>query len=128
MKKIFFYASLKSMKEGVGSGVGSGSVCQRYGSGDPEPDPDPHQIVTDPQHCCKDIFKVTVGSGSGATFTSKRKVRIRTHLLSQQIFCLAATCLKEVLHKSSYDVITFFSFYTLTRERKDTADYQHSVT
>jgi hypothetical protein len=43
----FFFASLKSMKKGVGSG--SESIGQRYGSGDPEPDP--HQNVTDPQHC-----------------------------------------------------------------------------
>jgi hypothetical protein len=35
------------MKKGVGSGVGSGSISERYGSGDP----DPHQNVTDPQHC-----------------------------------------------------------------------------
>jgi len=47
MKKILFLASLKSVKKGVGSGVRSGSISQRYGSGDP----DPHQIVTDPQHC-----------------------------------------------------------------------------
>jgi hypothetical protein len=33
MKKIFFFASLKSMKKEVGSGVGSGSNSQRYGSG-----------------------------------------------------------------------------------------------
>ncbi len=46
MGKIDFFASLKSMKKGVGSGVGSGSNSQRYGSGDP--DPDPHQNVTDP--------------------------------------------------------------------------------
>jgi hypothetical protein len=47
MKKIlnfFFFASLKSMKNGVGSG--SGSISKRYRSGDP--DPDPHQNVTDP--------------------------------------------------------------------------------
>ncbi len=37
------------MKKAVGSGVGSGSISQRYGSGDP----DPHQNVTDPQHCSK---------------------------------------------------------------------------
>jgi|LakMenE01Jun11ns_1017448.scaffolds.fasta_scaffold8876058_1 hypothetical protein len=43
----YFLASLKSMKKEVGSGVGSGSISQRYGSGDP----DPHQNVTDPQHC-----------------------------------------------------------------------------
>jgi hypothetical protein len=41
--------SLKSPKKGVGSGVGSGFIRQRYGSGDL--DPDPHQNVTDPQHC-----------------------------------------------------------------------------
>jgi hypothetical protein len=38
--------SLKSLEKGVQSGVGSGSVSQRYGSADP----DPHQNVTDPQH------------------------------------------------------------------------------
>ncbi len=46
----FFFPSLKSMKKGVGSWVGSGSIIQRYGSGDLDPDPDPHQNVTDPQH------------------------------------------------------------------------------
>ncbi len=49
MKTKYFFASLKSMKKEVGSGIGSGSISQRYGSGDP--DPDPHQNVTDPQHC-----------------------------------------------------------------------------
>ena len=42
----FFSASLKSLKNGVVPGVGSGSISQRYGSADP----DPHQNVTDPQH------------------------------------------------------------------------------
>jgi hypothetical protein len=46
LKKMFFFASLKSIKKGVGSGVGTGSISQRYGSGDP----DAHQNVTDPQH------------------------------------------------------------------------------
>ncbi len=50
--KIFFFAFLKSLKKGIGSGVGfesgSGSMSQRYGSGDPHPDPHPN--VTDPQH------------------------------------------------------------------------------
>ncbi len=40
--KIVFFASLKSVK----IGVGSGSISQRYGS----IDPDPHQIVMDPEH------------------------------------------------------------------------------
>jgi hypothetical protein len=44
----FFLASLKSMKKGVGPGVGSGSINQMYGSGDP----DTHQNVTDPQQHC----------------------------------------------------------------------------
>jgi hypothetical protein len=46
-KKIFFFASLKSLKKGVGSGVGSrsGSISQRYGS----PDPDQHQNVEQDQ-------------------------------------------------------------------------------
>jgi hypothetical protein len=46
MKKFIFFASLKSLKKEVGSGVGSGFISQRYGSGNP----DPHQNVTDPQH------------------------------------------------------------------------------
>jgi hypothetical protein len=45
MRRKNFFASLKSMKKGVGSGVGSGSISQRFGSGDP----DPHQNVEDPQ-------------------------------------------------------------------------------
>ncbi len=52
-KKIF--ASLKSMKKGVGSGVGAesgaGSISQRYRSGDPDQNLDSHQNVMDPQHC-----------------------------------------------------------------------------
>ncbi len=51
IKNIFFFASLKSRKKGVGSVVGSGSISQRHGSGDPDTDPDPHQHVTDTQHC-----------------------------------------------------------------------------
>ncbi len=51
--KKYFFASLLSLKKGVGSGVGSrsgaGFVSQRYGSADP--DQDPHQNVLDPQHC-----------------------------------------------------------------------------
>jgi hypothetical protein len=47
MKKALFLHPLKSLKKGVGSGVGSGSISQRYESGDP----DPHQNVPDPQHC-----------------------------------------------------------------------------
>jgi hypothetical protein len=35
--------------KGVGSGVGSGSISQRYEFGDR--DLDPHQNVSDPQHC-----------------------------------------------------------------------------
>ncbi len=49
-KKYFIFASLKSMKKGVG-GSESGSISQRYGSGDP--DPDPHQNVTDPNTALK---------------------------------------------------------------------------
>ncbi len=48
--KKFFFASLKSLKKGVGSG----SISQRYGSGDP----DPHQTVTDPQHWLA-VFEIT---------------------------------------------------------------------
>jgi hypothetical protein len=45
-KMIIFFVSLKSLTKGVRSGVGSGSISQRYGTADP----DPHQNVTDPQH------------------------------------------------------------------------------
>jgi hypothetical protein len=49
MKNNIFFASLKSLKKGVGSGFGSrsGSISHRYESADP----DSHQNVTDPQHC-----------------------------------------------------------------------------
>jgi hypothetical protein len=40
------------MKKGVGSGDGSGSIGQRYGSRDP----DPHQNVMDP--ACKSITNI----------------------------------------------------------------------
>jgi hypothetical protein len=46
MRNKYEYASLKSIKKGVGS------ISQRYGSGNP--DPDPHQNVTDPQHWKKE--------------------------------------------------------------------------
>jgi hypothetical protein len=48
-KEKFFFVSLKSPKKGVGPGVGTGSIYQRYGSADP----DPHQnvILMDFQHC-----------------------------------------------------------------------------
>jgi hypothetical protein len=52
-KKNYYFASLKSLKKIVGSGVGSGSICQKYGSRDP----DLHQNVTYPQHCTEDIKK-----------------------------------------------------------------------
>jgi hypothetical protein len=42
-----FVSSLKSLKKGVGSGIG-----QRYGY----PDPDPYQNVTDPQHCFQEML------------------------------------------------------------------------
>ncbi len=42
-KNLFFFASLKPLQKGVGSGT----IGPRYGSADP----DPHQNVTDPQHC-----------------------------------------------------------------------------
>jgi hypothetical protein len=37
MRKNIFYASVKSLKKGVGTGVVSGSKSQRYGSADPDP-------------------------------------------------------------------------------------------
>ncbi len=55
MKKKFVWASLKSLKKGVGSGAWS--ISKRYGSADP----DPHQNVTDPQHC---LFQKEVSVGS----------------------------------------------------------------
>jgi hypothetical protein len=49
-KKNYFFASLRSLKKGVGSGVGSGAgsgpISPRCGSADP----DLHQNVTEPQH------------------------------------------------------------------------------
>jgi hypothetical protein len=45
-EKNIFFCTIKSLKKGVGSGVGSGSISKRYGSTDLDPD----QQVTDPQH------------------------------------------------------------------------------
>jgi hypothetical protein len=44
-EKTKIFTSLTSLKKGVGSGTGPGSIIRRYGS----QDPDPHQNVTDPQ-------------------------------------------------------------------------------
>jgi hypothetical protein len=52
-KKIwesFFFASIKSLKKGVGSRVEFGSISQRYGSDLHQNVTDPHQNVPDPQH------------------------------------------------------------------------------
>jgi hypothetical protein len=52
------------MKKGVGSGVRSGSISQRYGS----EDPDPHQNVTDSQHWQVPYHShddVDIGKGAG---------------------------------------------------------------
>jgi hypothetical protein len=35
--KKHFFTSLKSIKEGVGSGAGSGFISQKYKTGDPDP-------------------------------------------------------------------------------------------
>jgi hypothetical protein len=66
----FFFVSLKSMKKGVGSGVGSGSVSQRYGSGDPNP----HQNVTDLQYGT--VFNY---SFKGQSHEISTKERARAH-------------------------------------------------
>ncbi len=47
-KKYDFFASLKSLKKGVRSGVGSGSIIHKYVSEDPDLDLNSHQNVTDP--------------------------------------------------------------------------------
>jgi hypothetical protein len=52
--KLHFFASLKSLKKGVRSGVGSGSISQKYRSADP----DMHQNVMDPQQRLKYINAV----------------------------------------------------------------------
>jgi hypothetical protein len=54
--KYFFFASLKSLKKGVGSGAGS--ISLKYGSADP----DPHQYVTDTR------FQKEVSVGSSLFF------------------------------------------------------------
>jgi hypothetical protein len=56
-KKIWF-SSLKLLKKEVGSGVGSGSISQRYG------DPDTHQNVTDPQHFLNSRLFSRMGNSS----------------------------------------------------------------
>ncbi len=61
------------MKKEVGSGVGSGSISQRYGSWDP----DPHQNVTDPQHCLNPGWvQVTLGVLSGRTHSVYTGVKL----------------------------------------------------
>jgi len=62
-EKKYFLKSLKSLKKGVGSGVGSesGSITQRYGSGDPDSNRDSHQNVTNHQHWFLLVYKF-VGS------------------------------------------------------------------
>jgi hypothetical protein len=45
-EKIYFLASLKSMKKGVGSGVGSGSISRSSEVRIQGPDPDPHQHMS----------------------------------------------------------------------------------
>jgi hypothetical protein len=47
-KNLFFVGILPLTKR-AGSGAGSGTVSQWYGSSDP----DPYQNVTGPQHCLK---------------------------------------------------------------------------
>ncbi len=71
MWKIFFFASLKSLKTGVGSGVGAGSWCvsQRYKS----TDPNPHQNATDPQHCSK-CLKIPPGLGVKSTGNKLKRI------------------------------------------------------
>ncbi len=46
-KIYFFLVSWRSLTKRAGSGSGSGSVGQRYGS----EDPDPYSKVTDPEQC-----------------------------------------------------------------------------
>jgi hypothetical protein len=75
----FFFASLKSLKKGVGS------ISQSYGS----PDPDPHQNVTDPQHCLKvkwliNVCVLCVGAGAGPGL---RRVDLPTLRLSESVPC-----------------------------------------
>jgi hypothetical protein len=62
-----FFASLKSMKKGVGS------ISQRYGSGDP----DPHQNVTDPQHCKKvfQLIELIYEQGIRVLFARRNMIR-----------------------------------------------------
>ncbi len=76
-----FFASLKSLKKGVGSGVGSGSgsISQRYGSGDP--DPDPQKNVTDPP---------TLDSGHeiyNIEMTLDRKLTVLARLQKRNLKC-----------------------------------------
>jgi hypothetical protein len=52
-EKKNIFSPLKSLKKGIGSGVGSGSISQRYGSADP--DPYPQQNVMNPQHWLPEV-------------------------------------------------------------------------
>jgi hypothetical protein len=77
VKINFFFASLKSVKKGVGPGVRSGFVSQRCESVDPVP----HQDVTDPQHWKIWIFSIAM---KRIIWKSKKDVLVP---LDQQAWC-----------------------------------------
>ncbi len=79
--KNIFFASLKSMKKGVGSG--SGSISQSYGSGNP----DPHQNVTDPRHWSRDDWPVR-----GAPRPWARRPAARSRPLPPQLCNTCNSC------------------------------------
>jgi len=64
-KKNIFFASLKSIKKVVGSGVGSASISQRYGSA-PKCHESPTLLYTYKSNCSGSGRSVIIGSlGSG---------------------------------------------------------------
>ncbi len=79
------------MKKGVDSGVGSGSICQRYGSGDP----DPHLNVTDPQHwsSMRKILELACLTTCERRALRERQCFLQTgQLCPPPATCLLSTC------------------------------------
>jgi hypothetical protein len=66
MKNIYLFASLNSLKKGVGSGVGSGSIIQSSVV-DPDPDP-PDPRVFGPPGSGSTSQRYGCGSGSGSFY------------------------------------------------------------
>ncbi len=120
--EFFCFASLKSLKKGVGSG----SVSQRYRSGDP--DPDPYQNVTIPTlvlllFCiCLNAFTVT--TPFKGWLSSYRENRDTSLMKSQAIFIALSYSwyigidVLELLFIFTFMIILFLLLFTYFGRRE----------